>query len=98
MVIGELLKIRSFVACGLQSAYVAIAPDAFVELMSKHYHRLQRVSDYHAIDDTLFLNSLSTCRTADPQLIDKLHVSLDDIMKPVTSGFGFNRFDYPWPA
>ncbi|MDR8470467.1 sugar-phosphatase, partial [Acinetobacter baumannii] len=24
-----------------------------------------------------------------PQLIDKLHVSLDGIMKPVTSGFGF---------
>jgi sugar-phosphatase len=57
VVIGELLKDPqlNFVACGLQSAYVSDkAPDAFVDLMSKHYHRLQRVSDYHAIDDTLF--------------------------------------------
>lgn len=48
VVIGELLKDPqlNFVACGLQSAYVSDrAPDAFVELMSKHYHRLQRVSE-----------------------------------------------------
>lgn len=66
VVIGELLKDPqlNFVACGLQSAYVSDkAPDAFVDLMSKHYHRLQRVSDYHRIDDTLFKFS-STCRTA----------------------------------
>jgi sugar-phosphatase len=45
VVIGELLKDPqlNFVACGLQSAYVSDnAPDAFVDLMSKHYHRLQR--------------------------------------------------------
>lgn len=91
VVIGELLKDPqlNFVACGLQSAYVSDrAPDAFVELMSKHYHRLQRVSDYHAIDDTLFKFS-QPAGQRDPQLIDKLHVSLDGIMKPVTSGFGF---------
>ena len=92
VVIGELLKDPqlNFVACGLQSAYVSDkAPDAFVELMSKHYHRLQRVSDYHAIDDTLFKFSLNLPDSEIPQLIDKLHVSLDGIMKPVTSGFGF---------
>lgn len=92
VVIGELLKDPqlNFVACGLQSAYVSDnAPDAFVDLMSKHYHRLQRVSDYHAIDDTLFKFSLNLPDSEIPQLIDKLHVSLDGIMKPVTSGFGF---------
>lgn len=92
MVIGELLKDPqlNFVACGLHSAYVSDkAPDDFVELMSKHYHRLQRVSDYQHIDDTLFKFSLNLPDSDIPQLIDKLHVSLDGIMKPVTSGFGF---------
>jgi sugar-phosphatase len=56
VVIGELLKDPqlNFVACGLESAYVSDnAPDAFVDLMSKHYHRLQRISDYHDIDDAV---------------------------------------------
>ena len=86
VVIGELLKDRqlNFVACGLESAYVSDnAPDAFVALMSKHYHRLQRISDYQNINDTLFKFSLNLPDS------DKLHVSLDGIMKPVTSGFGF---------
>jgi len=75
VVIGELLKDPqlNFVACGLHSAYVSDnAPDAFVDLMSKHYHRLQRVSDYHAIDDTLFKFSLNLPDSEIPQLIDKL--------------------------
>lgn len=92
VVIGELLKDPqlNFVACGLESAYVSDrAPDAFVALMSKHYHRLQRISNYHGIDDKLFKFSLNLPDSEIPQLIDKLHVSLDGIMKPVTSGFGF---------
>lgn len=92
IVIGELLKDNAlnFVACGLESAYVSDkAPDEFVALMSKHYHRLTRVSDYHEIDDVLFKFSLNLPDSDIPNLIDALHVSLDGIMKPVTSGFGF---------
>lgn len=92
IVIGELLKDKqlNFVACGLESAYVSDkAPDEFVELMSKHYHRLKRISNYHEIDDVLFKFSLNLPDSDIPDLIDKLHVSLDGIMKPVTSGFGF---------
>ncbi len=92
VVIGELLKDTSlnFVACGLNSAYVSEnAPDAFVNLMSKHYHRLQRISDYHQIDDALFKFALNLPDSGIPDLMDKLHVSLDGIMKPVSSGFGF---------
>ena len=92
VVIGELLKDSqlNFVACGLESAYVSDrAPDAFVALMSKHYHRLQRISNYHDIDDKLFKFSLNLPDSEIPLLINKLHVSLDGIMKPVTSGFGF---------
>ena len=86
VVIGELRKDRqlNFVACVSDNA-----PDAFVALMSKHYHRLQRISDYQNINDTLFKFSLNLPDSDIPQLIDKLHVSLDGIMKPVTSGFGF---------
>ena len=57
IVIGELLKDKqlNFVACGLQSAYVSEnAPEAFVALMAKHYHRLKPVKDYQEIDDVLF--------------------------------------------
>ena len=92
VVIGELLKDKglNFVACGLQSAYISEnAPQAFVDLMAKHYHRLARIDDYHKIDDTLFKFSLNLPDSDIPQLIDRLHVSLDGIMKPVTSGFGF---------
>ena len=92
IVIGELLKDKqlNFVACGLESAYVSDkAPDEFVALMSKHYHRLKRISNYHEIDDVLFKFSLNLPDSDIPDLIDKLHVALDGIMKPVTSGFGF---------
>jgi len=57
--------------------------------MSKHYHRLKHVSDYRDIDDVLFKFSLNLPDSDIPNLIDALHVSLDGIMKPVTSGFGF---------
>ncbi|XUA17988.1 Cof-type HAD-IIB family hydrolase [Citrobacter sp. OP27] len=92
VVIGELLKDPqlNFVACGLESAYVSDkAPETFVKLMSKHYHRLKPVSDYQHIDDKIFKFSLNLPDSEIPQLIDALHVSLDGIMKPVTSGFGF---------
>lgn len=57
--------------------------------MSKHYHRLKRISNYRDIDDVLFKFSLNLPDSDIPNLVDKLHVSLDGIMKPVTSGFGF---------
>ena len=75
IVIGELLKDK--------------APEAFVKLMSKHYHRLKPISDYRDIEDVLFKFSLNLPDSDIPNLVDKLHVSLDGIMKPVTSGFGF---------
>ncbi len=92
IVLGELLKSEglNFVACGLESAYVSkSAPPEFVELMSHHYHRLKQVDDYREIDDKMFKFSLNLPDSEIPQLVDALHVSLDGIMKPVTSGFGF---------
>ena len=91
-VLGELMKDPqlNFVACGLESAYVSDkAPESFVQLMSKHYHRLQRVADYRQVNDLLFKFSLNLPDSKIPQLVDDLHASLDGIMKPVTSGFGF---------
>lgn len=89
---GELLKDKqlNFVACGLQSAYVSEnAPEPFVALMSKHYHRLKPVKDYHDINDVLFKFSLNLPDQQILLVIDHLHTALDGIMKPVTSGFGF---------
>lgn len=92
IVMGELRKDPrlNFVACGLESAWVSDkAPDAFIELMSKHYYRLKRISDYSEINDKLFKFSLNLPDEQIPQLVDALHISLEGVMKPVTSGFGF---------
>ena len=75
IVIGELLKDThlNFVACGLQSAYVSEnAPESFVALMSKHYHRLKPVKDYQDIDDVLFKFSLNLPDQQIPLVIDHL--------------------------
>lgn len=80
----------NFVVCGLESAYYrAGAPQAFIDLMSKHYHRLQPVDDLYAIDDVIFKFSLNLPDETIPALVESLHHSLDGIVKPVTSGFGF---------
>jgi len=92
IVIGELIKdpTLNFVACGLESAYVSDkAPEHFIELMSKHYYRLKRISNYSEINDKLFKFSLNLPDEQIPQLVDALHISLEGVMKPVTSGFGF---------
>jgi len=92
IVMGELRKDPklNFVACGLESAWVSDkAPDAFIELMSKHYYRLKRISHYSEINDKLFKFSLNLPDEQIPQLVDALHISLEGVMKPVTSGFGF---------
>ena len=91
-VLAELTKDPqlNFVACGLNSAYISDkAPEEFVALMSKHYHRLQPVADYQQIDDVLFKFSLNLPDSRIPELVESLHKSLDGIMKPITSGFGF---------
>lgn len=92
VVMGELLKGGglNFVACGLESAYInEAAPQEFIDLMAEHYHRLKPVRDFTQIDDTLFKFSLNLPDSEIPALVDELHTSLDGIMKPVTSGFGF---------
>lgn len=91
-VVDELGKFDgiNFVVCGLESAYYRTgAPQAFIDLMSKHYHRLKPVDDLYAIDDVIFKFSLNLHDDAIPALVDSLHHSLDGIVKPVTSGFGF---------
>ncbi len=101
IVIGELLKDKglNFVACGLESAYVSDkAPDAFVALMSKHYHRLKRISDYRDIDDVLFKFSLNLPDSDIPNLVDKLHVSLGRHHEAGHQRLWLCRFNYPRPA
>ena len=91
-VLAELAKdpTLNFVACGLESAYIGEnVSEEMAGLMSKHYHRLKRVKDYREIDDILFKFSLNLPHSKVPALIEKLHISLNDIMTPVTSGFGF---------
>ncbi|MDU7125845.1 MAG: Cof-type HAD-IIB family hydrolase [Escherichia coli] len=61
--------------------------------LTRHESRIvigeKPVKDYQEIDDVLFKFSLNLPDEQIPLVIDKLHVALDGIMKPVTSGFGF---------
>lgn len=80
----------NYVICGLNSAwYPRNAPQAFIDLMARHYHRLQPVDNPREIDDTIFKFSLNLPDNEIPALIAQLSHSLDNIMTPVTSGFGF---------
>ncbi|EOV8837726.1 Cof-type HAD-IIB family hydrolase [Cronobacter dublinensis] len=80
----------NYVVCGLESAYYqAGAPQAFISLMSKHYHRLKPVEDLFAIDDIIFKFSLNLPDNQIPALIANLHNELEGVVKPVTSGYGF---------
>ncbi|AFJ47393.1 Cof-type HAD-IIB family hydrolase [Shimwellia blattae] len=80
----------NYVICGLNSAwYSRQAPQAFIDLMSRHYHRLQPTDNPQEIDDTIFKFSLNLPDEDIPLLMRQLSHSLDGVMTPVTSGFGF---------
>ncbi|MBK4716980.1 MULTISPECIES: Cof-type HAD-IIB family hydrolase [Tenebrionibacter/Tenebrionicola group] len=80
----------NFVACGLKSAYAREgAPEAFMAIMAKHYHRLQSVADLRKVDDVIFKFALNLPDAEIPALVNQLNHSLDGIVRPVTSGFGF---------
>ncbi|KHG49180.1 sugar phosphatase SupH domain protein [Enterobacter hormaechei subsp. xiangfangensis] len=55
-------------------------------LMSKHYHRLKRISDYRDIDDVLFKFSLNLPDSDIPNLVDKLR----SLMKPAPAALALS--------
>jgi len=80
----------NLVVCAKNSAYALTAmPQAVIDKMSNHYRRLQRVEDFNAIDDTIFKFSLNMENHRIADLVQKLDEQLGDIVKPVSSGFGF---------
>lgn len=80
----------NFVMCGLKSAWYAVpAPQSFISLMEKHYHRLVGVADLYAVKDVIFKFSLNLPDEQIPALLQQLQHSLDGIVKPVASGYGF---------
>ncbi|EGT4382996.1 HAD family hydrolase [Cronobacter malonaticus] len=80
----------NYVVCGLASAYYqAGAPEAFISLMAKHYHRLKPVENLLDIDDVIFKFSLNLPDDQILALIENLHNELEGVVKPVTSGYGF---------
>ncbi len=80
----------NYVACGLKSAYAhANVPQAFRDVMQRHYHRLAYCEDLTQVDDIILKFALSLPDADIPELVQRLHHALDGIVKPVTSGFGF---------
>lgn len=81
---------KNFVVCGLHSAWYQMpVPQAFINLMAQHYHRLQGISQLEEIDDIIFKFSLNLPDNEIPALIQRLHHTLDGIIHPVVSGYGF---------
>ncbi|OSN01962.1 sugar-phosphatase [Lonsdalea populi] len=79
-----------FVVCGKESAYVyASSTDDFLQLIAKHYYRIEQRDDFDGLMDTIFKFSLSVPDDQVPGLMDHIGHALDGIVKPVSSGFGF---------
>ncbi|AWP35024.1 HAD family hydrolase [Pantoea ananatis] len=81
------------VVCGRNGAYVhASASDEMMAQLANHYHRLEKRDDLYAIDDTIFKFSLKLEHEGVNALLQRLHATLgelENIMHPVSSGFGF---------
>lgn len=83
----------SVVVCGRNSAYVHNSmPEHVVNKLSNHYRRLEKRDDLSSIDDTIFKFSLNLEHEGVEALMARLHHELsaiENIMHPVSSGFGF---------
>lgn len=83
----------SVVVCGRNSAYVHTSmPEHVVNKLSNHYRRLEKRDDLSSIDDTIFKFSLNLEHEGVEALMARLHHELsaiENIMHPVSSGFGF---------
>ena len=77
------------IACGKGSAYTLNAyDDAFIDIASKYYHRLERVNDFNNLSDIFFKFGLNVSDDEIPLIQPMLHEKLGDIMVPVTTGHG----------
>ena len=83
----------STIVCGRKSAYVhPSVPGDVIEMLSNHYCKLEKREDLQHIDDTIFKFSLKLVHEGIAALMERLHRGLsevENIMQPVSSGFGF---------
>lgn len=81
------------VVCGRNGAYMhSSASDEVMDQLANHYHRLEKRDDLYAIDDIIFKFSLKLENEGVEALLQRLHArlgELENIMHPVSSGFGF---------
>lgn len=81
------------VVCGRNGAYMhSSTSDEVMPMLANHYHRLEKRDDLYAIDDTIFKFSLKLEHEGVDALLQRLHSrlgELENIMHPVSSGFGF---------
>lgn len=81
------------VVCGRNGAYMhSSTSDEVMAMLANHYHRLEKRDDLYAIDDTIFKFSLKLEHEGVGALLQRLHSrlgELENIMHPVSSGFGF---------
>ncbi|MCZ4057926.1 Cof-type HAD-IIB family hydrolase [Pantoea sp. LMR881] len=83
----------STVVCGRNSAYVhSSVPEEVIAMLTNHYYRLEKRDNLYDIDDTIFKFSLNLAHEGVDELMERLHSQLgeiENIMHPVSSGFGF---------
>jgi len=81
------------VVCGRNGAYMhSSTSDEVMAMLANHYYRLEKRDDLYTIDDTIFKFSLKLEHEGVDALLQRLHSSLselENIMHPVSSGFGF---------
>lgn len=83
----------STVVCGRNGAYIHNSvPDDVIAMLANHYRRLEKCDDLYKIDDTIFKFSLNLAHEGVGALLERLHNELgaiENIVHPVSSGFGF---------
>ena len=81
------------VVCGRNGAYMhSSTSEEVMTMLANHYQRLEKRDDLYAIDDTIFKFSLKLEHEGVDALLQRLHSrlgELENIMHPVSSGFGF---------
>lgn len=88
-VLAEYPEIEVNIICGKKSAYVAMDfPDHLFDIFIRYFPVMQRVPDFHNIDDQMIKFSLMTSEDKVEEIVGKLNEVIDESLSVVTSGHG----------
>ncbi|WP_404680574.1 Cof-type HAD-IIB family hydrolase [Raoultella terrigena] len=77
------------IACGKRSAYTLNRyNDELKAVAAKYYHRLELVDDFNNLDDAILKFGLNVPDNLIPEMQQKLHAALAEMVNAVATGYG----------